>query len=90
MLAAIKQDRRPTGRPPKVAPQHWREVAQVYLENNKGADSVPTKAVAEHFQVTPSTAAKWVSRARRMYGHQMGAAPLAGRPRNEPPEGGKA
>lgn len=52
------------GRPP-LEPQHFVEVAGIYLETWRKGDS-PTKAVANHFGVAQSTAAKWVMRAREM------------------------
>ena len=46
----------------KITPQVLAEVSQVYRENlSTGA---PTKAVAEHFGLAPSTASLYVKRAR--------------------------
>lgn len=43
-------------------PDHWVEVADVYL----AAGSKPTKAVADKMHVSVSTAGKWVERCRAM------------------------
>ena len=53
--------RRP-GRPPKYSPQHWQEVADVYLAHGGRA---PRKAVAEHFDIALKKADKWIAEARR-------------------------
>lgn len=46
-------------------PGHYRDVAGVYA-NAWLAGEPPTKAVAEKFSVNPATAAKWVSKARKL------------------------
>ncbi len=46
-------------------PQHFVNVATVYRDALAVSDA-PTKAVADHFSVTKSAAAKWVARARTM------------------------
>lgn len=52
------------GRPAQYDAEHWAEVAEVYREGwQRGT---PTKAVAEHFTVSKSTAAKWVARCRTL------------------------
>ena len=48
------------GRPPLYGPSHFVEVAEIY--GNGG--NRPTGAVAEHFNVSSSAAAKWVAKAR--------------------------
>jgi hypothetical protein len=50
------------GRPRTRGKDHFAEVARVYVSS----PTKPTKAVAEHFDVTSSTAANWVSRAREL------------------------
>lgn len=50
------------GRPPLYPEGHWQAVAGVYSE----AADRPVVAVADHFMVAPSTARKWVERARRL------------------------
>ena len=62
-LEAAQNVRRP-GRPPRYDEAHFAEVARVYREH--GGGRAPTKAVAEHFTRTRSTAATWVSRARAL------------------------
>jgi hypothetical protein len=53
------------GRPAMYDDQHFAEVAQIYLAAlTTGFE--PTKTVAQRMQVSRSTAAKWVTRARRM------------------------
>jgi hypothetical protein len=54
------------GRRPLYGPQHFQEVAKVYAETWQLGRKAPTTAVAERWHVTPSTAAKWVARARQM------------------------
>jgi hypothetical protein len=57
--------KRAGGRKPKYGRDHFEEVARVYrlaYSNNR----TPTRAVARHFGATPTQAAKWVARARRM------------------------
>lgn len=49
------------GRPPRYDIDHWREVARVYSEVSRH----PTKAVAEHFHVSRSTAGDWVAKCRK-------------------------
>jgi hypothetical protein len=53
------------GRPPTHGLDHFVEVAQVYREAY-GENRTPTRAVAKHFRVTPSAAAKWVARCREL------------------------
>jgi hypothetical protein len=55
------------GRPPKYPPEHWRAVARVYEEAYHG-NRTPTRAVAKHFRVTESAAAKWVAKCRNDLG----------------------
>ncbi|WJD99733.1 hypothetical protein [Streptomyces antimycoticus] len=47
----------------RLTPQHLEEVAHVYLDAASQGEP-PTMAVAEHFGVAHSTAAKWVGKAR--------------------------
>lgn len=54
---------RPTRRRNAMTKQHLREVAKVYRRALKD-EGTPTKAVAEHFNVSHSTAARWVGTAR--------------------------
>ena len=62
-----------TRRRNRVTPQLLAEVAQVYRKSWQDPDSTgPTKAVAAHFQVSHSTAARWVGLAR--HGGQLGPA----------------
>jgi hypothetical protein len=44
--------------------EHWKLVAAVY-DRAWAAGQTPTRDVAEHFRVTRSTAAKWVSNCRK-------------------------
>jgi hypothetical protein len=61
----IGWDQSRRGRPPLYGPEHYAEVARVYraafAENR-----TPTRIVARHFKVTPTTAAKWVARCREL------------------------
>lgn len=52
------------GRPP-ISPEHLEEVVGVY-SRALDAGQPPRAAVAEHFLVSPSTAAKWIARAREI------------------------
>lgn len=52
--------KRGPGRPRKYGPEHYAEVARVYLESK----SAPTSRVAKHFQVPKGRAANWVRAAR--------------------------
>ena len=45
-------------------PEHFTKVADVYRAHLAAGGRVPTKAVAERFMTTKSTAAEWVARAR--------------------------
>jgi transposase len=54
---------RAQGRPREYSEEHFKEVADAYTRAWKIGDR-PTKAVAEQWQVSRSTAAKWVARAR--------------------------
>lgn len=49
---------------PRYPQDHWQRVADVYAEAY-AAGEYPTRAVAEAFTVSPSAAAKWVSRCRQ-------------------------
>jgi len=60
-LLATREAARARGRP-RLDQTLIREVAQVYLDPQYGR--APTAAVARHFHVSRSTAAKWVRRAR--------------------------
>ncbi len=53
------------GRKPKYDLRHFAEVAEVYLDAWEQGGQSPTQAVARHFGVPRSTAAKWVARARQ-------------------------
>ncbi|MGI5436195.1 hypothetical protein ACQEV4_01435 [Streptomyces shenzhenensis] len=48
----------------RITAQHLEEVASVYAQASKVGEP-PTRAVAEHFSVAHSTAAKWVGKARQ-------------------------
>jgi hypothetical protein len=52
------------GRPPTYNRAHFKEVADVYLQAVT-QDAPPRLAVSEHFNITPSQAAKWIYRCRR-------------------------
>lgn len=54
---------RGVGRRPEYGPDHWAEVAAVYLAAYERGEH-PTKAVREHFHRSASAAAKWVARCR--------------------------
>jgi hypothetical protein len=64
-LAAVVErmpvEPRRVGRKPLYDRDHWRKVAEVY---RKAAGRSPTKAVADHFNVSRATASGWVRRAR--------------------------
>lgn len=57
-------ERKRPGRPPAYGDDHYRDVASVYRDHAGGRS--PTKAVAEHFNVSKAAAAKWVARAREL------------------------
>lgn len=63
-LAAIEARKKPKGRKGHP-PGHWIEVAAVYTKAYK-RQQAPTKAVADHFGVSKSTAAKYVAKARHL------------------------
>lgn len=48
----------------RITEQHLKEVTRIYTEATEQGEA-PTRAVAEHFDVAHSTAAKWVGTARR-------------------------
>jgi hypothetical protein len=76
--------RRAPGRPPEYSELHFLRVANAYTKACMSGGRRPRKAVADLWHVSPSTAAKWVARARR-----MGLLPATerGRPRGgEPPD----
>jgi hypothetical protein len=52
------------GRPPKYGPEHWDEVARVYHEGFQ--NRTPTRAVARHFKVSDTAAAKWIAKCRKL------------------------
>lgn len=52
-----------SGRRPTYDRDHFVAVAKIYSDAY-AVGAAPTKAVAQHFHVTPSAAAKWVARAR--------------------------
>jgi hypothetical protein len=54
------------GRPPLYPPEHFAEVAQVYSQAYRSHSRNPTLTVSKEFQVSRSTAAKWVARARKL------------------------
>jgi len=55
------------GERPKLGREHYEDVAIIYRAAFD-AGLRPTKAVAEHFNCSASTAGSWVSRARHRYG----------------------
>jgi hypothetical protein len=55
------------GRPPTYGADHFVQVAQIYAEAWDRSEN-PTRAVAEWGDVSQSTAAKWVYRARHQFG----------------------
>lgn len=59
---------RVSGRRPIYDDAHWREVARIYSEAWQAGDD-PTSAVARHYYVAKSTAAKWVAKARNQLGY---------------------
>jgi hypothetical protein len=55
------------GRPPKYGPEHWQEVARIYREAYEHSKNrTPTRAVARHFRVSDTAAAKWVAKCRHL------------------------
>ena len=58
-------ERQKRGRPPKYGPDHYAHVALIY-EKAYLNHLDPTRAVAHHWSVSPSTAANWVSKARKL------------------------
>jgi hypothetical protein len=58
------EPRKRPGRPPSYGSDHFEAVAQIYSKHLRDGGRAPTKAVADHFKVQKSTAAKWVARAR--------------------------
>lgn len=59
------RDRPKGGRPPTYPPDHYRKVAVVYREAYARGEA-PRQAVASHFDVAETTAAKWIVRARKL------------------------
>ncbi len=53
------------GPTPKYGPEHFEAIAATYTDA-LAARKPPTREVARHFQVSESTAAKWVARARAL------------------------
>jgi hypothetical protein len=65
MLETAKaESKKRSGRPPAYGPDHYALVAFIYQGHEAIGGHAPTKAVAEYFGTTKSTAAKWVARAR--------------------------
>jgi hypothetical protein len=55
------------GRPPRYGPEHWQEVALIYRDAYEHSPNrTPTRAVARHFKVSDTAAAKWVAKCRRL------------------------
>lgn len=54
------------GRPPLYGPEHFARVADVYSTAYRNRSRNPTLTVSKEFQVSRSTAAKWVARARTL------------------------
>ena len=54
------------GRPRLHGSEHFAKVAAIYRNHLASGGRAPTKAVAQHFKTTKSTAAKWVARAREL------------------------
>ncbi len=50
---------------PIYSAEHWNKVAETYLERFRIGSPSPTADVAAHFNVSESTAAKWIARCRR-------------------------
>jgi hypothetical protein len=69
---------RKTGRPRSVTPDFLREVAQVFLTAKATGDAEPRTAVAHHFGAPPSTAGRWITKAR-----DAGLIPASGRARKQ-------
>jgi hypothetical protein len=90
--ATAKRRQGRTGRPVERGPEHLAQVAKVYTDAHL-ASLPPTRAVAEEWTVSRSTAAKWVARAReaRLLGptepRKAGGVPVEDRPapETEPP-----
>lgn len=59
----FEQQAATVGAPRRYAMAHYVEVAEIYLAAWQGGDQ-PTQAVASHFGVSRSAAAKWVAKAR--------------------------
>ena len=66
------EEERPTGRPRLYGRDHFEAVAAVYRQAH--STGKPTQAVAEHFSVSSTTAAKWVARCRSPELKLLGAA----------------
>ena len=62
----LQRQRSEGGRPRDWGPEHFAEVASIYLRAIESGEK-PTQSVARHFKVEQSTAAKWVARARHEY-----------------------
>lgn len=63
-LSALRGAQDP-GRPPLYNDEHWTAVAQTYTEA-VAKHAKPTMAVAQRFNVSKSTAAKWVAKCRKL------------------------
>jgi hypothetical protein len=64
-VKALEAGQHKKGRPPKYGADHYIQVALVYEAAYKN-DLDPTRAVAGHWSVSPSTASNWVSKARKL------------------------
>ena len=63
-VLGVQEHRR--GGVPLYQPEHFASVAETYRAAFAAGSAAPTKAVAQAFSVSRSTAAKWVARAREM------------------------
>ena len=62
----IESSKHRVGRPPVYGDAHYREIARIYAEAWSNGDRHPTATVAAEYIVVRSTAAKWVSTARKL------------------------
>lgn len=63
---AAQGGRRHAGRPTEYGPDHYREVARIYLEARRTGSRKPTADVANQKNVTRSAASKWIAKAREL------------------------
>lgn len=72
-----KPERKAAGRPPEYGPEHYKEVGEVARQARADTGGSARHAIAERWRIAPSTADKWMRKARELGELELHIAPAS-------------